>query len=493
MPYVLGVHLGTTTTSAAVMGRNGGRWTTPVPFPLGTTRPEVPSLVRRLPDGGYLVGEAAAQRAEAPEWTCSHFVTSLGEDAPLLLGGEFVPAQRLVATVVEWVADQVTHRHGYPPEHIAVAHNCWWGPHRTHLVHRALAELGITDVTLLPETLAVAVDYVSKQTVADGGTIVVGNTGGSGSGVAVLRKHEQSSSADLSARGPGSGLEPLGPTVESETPAGAELDELVLERVRTEFADSFARLDPADPGHRAAASRLRAECTRAREELSHRELARFSVPLPDEPGEFELSRGGYERMARARLEWLPEMLVQTVQSVSLAPEDLEAVVLAGGPARTPLLRELVRQRLHERVPAPDASGPPVRVDGSPELVAARGAAFRAAEVLSAATDRAAAGAETSVLMRVRDPGEDNPVTENEYGVDSTEAVIENASADPTVPPPRPPVEVEPMSVEPTPTKKSFKILKLTLAALLIAFGLVMTFVQGFGGQSAGPGIVQQAK
>ncbi|WP_051070014.1 Hsp70 family protein [Actinopolyspora halophila] len=494
MPYVLGVHLGTSTTSAAVMGRNGGRWTQAAPFPLGATRPAVPSVVARSPDGGYLAGEAAAaKQAESHEWGCSGFVSALGEDAPLLLGGEFVHAHRLAATMIEWVADQVAHRHGHPAEHIAVTHSSAWGPHRTHLLHLALAELGLTDVTLMSEPLAVAVDYVTRQRVPNGGSIAVGNLGGSGSSAAVLRKDEPHES-DGTARGPGSGLEFLGTPVDSGEPAGSDLDDLVLERVRTDFGDSLGRLDPTEPRDRGAAIRLRAECSKAKEELSHRESSRVNVLLPASSGEVPLARAHYERLARPYLEWLPEMLVQAVQSASMSPEDLEAVVLAGGPARTPLLRNLVQQRLYETLPGLETIESPVRVDGSPELVAARGAACWAAEALSAATDRAVAGAETSVLMRVGDREDDSPsASPDEYDVDGLEAVIDDVSSDSTAEPPRPPVEVEPMHIEPPPQRKALKVVKLSLAALLIIFGLVMTIVQGFGEsqQTAPPGVMQQ--
>ena len=36
MPYVLGIHVGGTTTSAAVARREGGRWGAVMPLPLGT-------------------------------------------------------------------------------------------------------------------------------------------------------------------------------------------------------------------------------------------------------------------------------------------------------------------------------------------------------------------------------------------------------------------------------------------------------------------------
>ncbi|SDP93420.1 Hsp70 protein [Actinopolyspora xinjiangensis] len=494
MPYVLGVHLGATSTSAAVVVRDGGQWAPPAPFPLGSARAEVPTALGRLPDGTRLAGEAAASRAaESPEWVCTDFVTEVGTDTPLLLGGEFVPPHRLAASMVEWVADQVANRYGYPAEHIAVSHGACWGTHRTHRLHRALAELGLTDVTLLPEPLAVATDYVSRQPVSPGRSIAVGNVGGSGADATVLRRGE-SRWGEGSVRGPGAELELRGVTVSGSRPAGRELDDLVLEQLRAELGEPLAELDPFEARHRAAAAHLRAECTRVREELSTRESAAANVVLPSFSGEVPLARLRYEELARPHLELLPEKLAQAVQSASLVPDDLEAVVLAGGPTRTPLLRRLVRERLHERSPAAEGAGIAVRVDGSPELVAARGAAYCAVDVLSAATDRAAARAETSVLVRVDDSvAEAEHVQHYDYDPMNEQAVEAPVdAADRSARPPRPPVEVEPMHIEPPPKRKAVKIVKLSLAAILIIFGLVMTFVQGFGGQQPEqPGVLRQ--
>ncbi|GAB3557259.1 molecular chaperone DnaK (HSP70) [Actinopolyspora lacussalsi] len=490
MPYVLGVHLGATSTSAAVVARDGGQWAPAAPFPLGHSRAVVPTALGRLPDGSRLAGEAAASRAaESPEWVSTDFVAELGEDTPLPLGGELVAAHRLAAGMVEWVADQVASRHGGPAEHIAVSHSATWGTHRTHLLRRALAELGLTDVTLLPEPLAVATDYIARQPVSAGASIVVGNVGGSGADATVLRRRE-SHRQDEGVGEHGAELELRGVTVHGPRPAGRDLDDLIVGQLRDELGGALSELDPTDPRNRATVARIREECTRAREELSTRDTAGVSVVLPRFSREILLARVRYEQLARPHLELLPEKLSQAVQSASLSPGELEAVVLAGGPARTPLLHELVRQRLREQLPGRDAEAVPVRVDGFPELVAARGAACRAAEVLAAATDRAAARAETSVLLRVEDSIENEAV---EYGydpLDDREGDESEAVPDRSARPLRPPVEVEPMHIEPPPKRKVFKIVKLSLAAILIILGLVMTFVQGFGGQQpALPGLL----
>ncbi|GAA2817548.1 Hsp70 family protein [Saccharopolyspora taberi] len=455
MPYVLGIHLGATATSAAIARREGSRWTTGVPVPLGGT-PTVPTVLCRAQDGSFLAGEHAQRQALTHhQWVARGFIDRVGDDAPLLIGSEFVAPQFLVATMVEWVADAVAHRQGQPPDHIALAHSAAWGPHRVRLVHQALAQLGISDVTLLPEPVAVAMDFADKQRVDEDGSVVVGNIGGSGFDATVLRRRRP-------------GFEVVGPPLTSAHPSGQDLDDALFEHLRAELG-GLPGLDVSDPNVRAAVAHLRADCAQTREALSFHPGSTLRIHLPKVHTDFAVSRARYEKLARPHLERVPELVLQAVQSANLTPAELDAVVLAGGAARTPLLKQVVQERL-ELQPL---------VDAAPELVAASGAAVAAVSAVSAGTDQSESVAETSVLMRIEadDPDVIDPFEE------------EPAAA------PRPAVEVEPMHIEPPDERRerTIKIVKLAVAALLIIGGLVLTFVQGpiKNGPLSGFGVGQQ--
>lgn len=447
MPYVLGIHVGATATSAAIARRQGGRWGAATPVPLSSTGHTVPTVLCRVQDGSFVAGEPASrQELTHHEWVVRGFTRQVGDDAPLLVGSEFVTAQALVAAVVEWVADNVAQQLGHPAEHITVAHSAAWGPFRGHLVRQALAGLGLRDLTLVPEPLAVALDYASKQQVAEQDAVAVANVGGTGFDATVLRR-----------RAPG--FDVLGSSLDSGHPSGQDLDDEVFAHLRAEFGSQLDAMDPADPEHRAALAGLRADCVRAKEALSHHQGTTVRVDLPNLRTDFAISRSRYEQLVRTHLERVPELLLQAVQSAAVSPEDLSALVLAGGTMRTPLAKRLVADRL-ERTP---------QVDAAPELVAARGAAVSAVGVLSSVSDQAASVAETSVLMRVEGPGSG--------GLDVIDGEPEREA------PVRPPVQVEPMYLEPPDEDRQrlFKILKLSAAALLIIGGLVLTLVQGVGG------------
>jgi molecular chaperone DnaK len=440
MPYVLGIHLGGTATSAAIARRDSRRWGLPAPFPLGSVSPTVPTVLCKVQDGSYVAGEPAQQQELTHhEWVVRGFGRWLGDDAPMLVGTEFVSAQRLVAIMIEWVADFVTHREGGPPEHIAVAHSTVWGPYRTHVVYQALAQLGLTDVTLLPEPIAVGLDYASRQQVEEGATLVIGNIGASSFSATVLRRR-------------GRAFDVASPPLDTDHPGGQDLDDEIFRHLCTELGEQIERLDHTDVRHRATVAQLRAECVRVKEALSHQPEVPIRVELPDLRTQVPLSRAQYEKLARTHLERVPDLLLQAVQSASIDTDQLDAVVLSGGTARTPLLKQLVAQRLQR----------PALVDGAPELVAARGAATAAVEVLSADTDKPAFVEETSLLRRLDDSGLSGDPD------DGPEPV-----------PPRPPVEVEPMVLEEVDDRRRnmIRILKLCIAVILVVGGVGLTVWQ----------------
>jgi molecular chaperone DnaK len=459
MPYVLGIHLGGTATSAAIARRDGAQWGTAAPFPLGSGIPTVPSVLCKVQDGSFVAGEPA-QRQELThhEWVVRGFGHRLGDDAPLLVGSEFIPPQRLVATMIEWVADVVAHRQGHPPEHIAVAHSATWGPYRTHLVHQALMQLGLTDVSLVPEPVAVGLDYASRQRVEDGNAIAVGNMGGSGFDATVLRRRSPA-------------FDVLSPSLDTDHPGGQDLDDAVFLHLRSELGEQLDGLDLTDVRNRAMIAQLRMECTKAREALSHQPETAVRVELSQVRTEVPLSRAHYEKLALTHLERVPELLLQAVQSANLTVDQLDAVVLAGGAARTPLVKQLVAQRLQQ----------PAQVDVAPELVAARGAAVSAVGMVSADTDKSAPAEETSVLMRIEGSSEVDSLDDKDW---------ESAT-------PRPPVEVEPMYLEPVDESKrrTWRIVKLCVAAVLVLGGLTLTIMQALdeGNAQAPPGVLHQQR
>jgi molecular chaperone DnaK len=341
MPYVLGIDVGTSRTAAAVSRQSGSTWGDAEAVQLGERTASAPTVVYFAADGTVIVGDAAQRHAGSdPANAARDFARRIGDEVPLMVGGEACSAEALTAVLVTWVANEVAAAEGMRPEHIVLAHPPNWGNYRRRLLHRALRQTNLDNVTLLPSPVAVGESHAAVYDVPNGGSLGVYDLGAGGLSSAVVR------------RSPVGTFELLNSAESVEPNGGNSFDDVVFEHVMA----GLGTLDPASPDAWTTLARLRQECTAAKEFLSvSTEVAVREVPL---------TRVEFEDMIRTAVQAGIEELLRTIRS---APADLDTVVLVGGSARIPLVGDLVKTEVRKRiVVAPE-----------PELACARGAATAA--------------------------------------------------------------------------------------------------------------------
>ncbi|MPY95654.1 MAG: Hsp70 family protein [Acidimicrobiia bacterium] len=111
------------------------------------------------------------------------------------------------------------------------------------------------DTLILPEPVAAATYYAASRPLEREDVLVVYDLGGGTFDVAVVRELE----GGFELAGPPEGIERLG---------GIDIDAAVLAHVDEVMGGVLADLDLSDPGTLADASRLRRDCTLAKEALS---------------------------------------------------------------------------------------------------------------------------------------------------------------------------------------------------------------------------------
>ena len=358
MGYQLGIDLGTTYTAAAVCRSSGRGWAEPEVISLGSRSATVASVLFLAADGAVLVGEAAERRALTdPDRVVREFKRRIGDPTPIVVAGRNWAPEELSARLVRWVLDRVAEREGGPADRIAVTHPASWGSHKKDLLTRALAAQGLS-VTFLAEPQAAALHYASTERVVAGSTIAVYDLGGGTFDAAVVRKGDAGSAgsgpAGFGLLGRPQGLERLG---------GVDFDEVVFEHVRAGLPEAFDNLDDTDPAVLSAVSRIRRDCTEAKEALSSDTEVSIPVLLPNSRGSVRLHRSEFEQLIRPQVEQTVDALRQAVTSAGLAPEKLTAVLLVGGSSRIPLVGQLVSEML----------GRPVTVDVDPKNAISMGA------------------------------------------------------------------------------------------------------------------------
>jgi hypothetical protein len=155
LPYVLGIDIASTRTSAATSVKRGDGWSAPEPLWLGSRGPSAASAVFLDDDGYLLTGDAAAEAGQVePVRLLTGFHDRVGDEVPLAVGDERFSAESLSAVLVDAATDLATEQFGGKPHHIVLTHPGGWGDYRRDLLRRALAEAGYPRAALVPSPIA---------------------------------------------------------------------------------------------------------------------------------------------------------------------------------------------------------------------------------------------------------------------------------------------------------------------------------------------------
>ncbi|MBY4016257.1 Hsp70 family protein, partial [Rhodococcus fascians] len=264
---------------------------------------------------------------------------------------------------------------------VVVTHPTRWTAYTVEVLGDALDRAGLTDVTLVPESVATMRWLeVTRGTQSDG-LAVVYDLGATALDVTLMRT--------------GSDAGVVGTGVHSQEFGGAQFDHEIMQYVLDTVSGSQSfEFDPFDPDTVGALVELRARCGEAKEQLSYDTSTSLTVDLPGLHTEVRLVRSEIEDLVRASLLASIGVVRDAVAAAGLEVTDIDQVVLTGGSSAIPLVAELVSTEL--RVPV--VAGP------RPELTVAIGAAILGSDIADAtAADDAAALAAVPAATAVAAP------------------------------------------------------------------------------------------
>ncbi|PZG20879.1 hypothetical protein C1I95_08575 [Micromonospora craterilacus] len=405
MPYVLGMHIGNTSTVAAVARRQDGSWGRPEPVALRPGPAPLSSTLLRSSDGTFTLGDVGDANR-----TARGILGRVGDDVPLLLGGDRYAPQTLIALLAAHVVESVRELEGAAAEAIVLSHPAGWGRHRRDLLQHALWERGLGEVALLPRTVTVAENHAARG--FPGGLAAVYALGGDTFEAALVRRNSRGRYETV---GVPQGLSCLG---------GTAFDEALAGHVRTVLARELAA---AGPGAEATLRGLPAECARAKRDLTVGAQTDVQLVLPTGPVRVPVSRLQFEELIRPAVRATVELLLRAVQAAGLTPARLDGVLLTGGSSRIPLVAELLA-----------AAGLPVETAPDPQATAATGAAVAAAQIRTPAPPPAGPPAPAAGIARTAGGMTGRPADDQPPGDE---------------PPPRPPIQFTPLDL-PKPPRRS---------------------------------------
>ncbi|MFK3981824.1 Hsp70 family protein [Micromonospora sp. NPDC050397] len=360
MAYVLGIDIGGTRATAAVARLWDNTWSPAEVAWLTPHSPTVPPVLHLAANGALTVGDPIEAGGQVdPGHIARDFVARVGDPVPLLVGGESYAAPALTAALAGWMVEQVVTREGGPPDRIVLSHPAGWGGHRRGLLHAALWELGLGDVTLLSEAITSAESHVA--------------TGFTGRTLAVHSLTERGCTTSVVGRARAGGFTVLASAGEGDAYGGPELDldAALGDHVRAELGRQLGPRQLDDPRVRVALLGLPKECARARERLAVATDTDVRLHLPHGPIRVPVTRDRFTELVRPAVQLTVQTLVETVRASGLPAGQLDGVLLVGDWARTPLVAELVETHFPGLV----------TVGADPETSAAAGAAVAAGQIL----------------------------------------------------------------------------------------------------------------
>ncbi|PBC75971.1 Hsp70 protein [Streptomyces sp. TLI_235] len=330
--YPLGIDLGTTFTGAAMWWDGSART-----VKLGMNTDDMASAIYFQQGGGTLFGDAALARgAVDPRRLAHRFKPTLGQDAPVRVGGRGYPPHELTGRLLRHVLDAAAEQErGVRPGHVVLTHPAGWDGHRRDALREAAVFAGLGDVGLLPEPVAAGTYYVSQQQVVPVGTgsvIGVYDLGGGTFDASVVRKT-------------GTGVEIHGEPAGDDTVGGIWFDALLLRHVEAAAGIDEDRFDPDDPAVESARQRLYGDVVKAKELLSEVEEHVVQVRLPGLYRDVVVTRAEFEGLIRPRIVDTVRLFAETLERAGVRAAELDTVLLVGGSSRIPLVARVLREEL----------------------------------------------------------------------------------------------------------------------------------------------------
>jgi molecular chaperone DnaK (HSP70) len=357
---IVGIDLGTTNSEVAAFTDGQVRVLGP-----GDQR-ILPSCVGLSASGELLVGEPARnQQALYPERTVRSIKRQMGSQEMVQLGDRSLTPPEISALILSELVEWTRLSLGERPERAVITVPAYFSDAQRAATREAGALAGLEVVRILNEPTAASLAYGygdgSRHTALiydlGGGTFDVSVVTVEGEITEVLASH---------------GNNRLG---------GDDFDDLLAERLAQEFQKRNG-IDLRN-GHPAAKARLWWAAEEAKKKLSQEPFVRIrEESLVERNGqplhlEMEISRTEYEALIRPLVESTLDSVSKALQDAAKRPGDMDAVLLVGGSTRTPLVFNMLTERM----------GIEPRQDVHPDLCVALGAGVLASRLAGREVDR----------------------------------------------------------------------------------------------------------
>jgi molecular chaperone DnaK len=375
VPKAVGIDLGTTYSVVAYL--EGGR---PVIIPNAEGDRLTPSVVGFLRDGKRLVGQLARLQAIAnPDGTIFSIkrhmgrrayldLDSLGDDREIIrqvkrrmgsdywvrIGDKEYAPEEISALILQKVKADAEGYLGEKIDRAVISVPAYFNVSQRQATADAATIAGLEAMRIIDEPTAAALAY--GLDIEGIHTILVWDLGGGTFDVSILEL--------------GDGLFEVKAVNGNTWLGGDDYDQRIVEHLADEFKRQYG-IDLRQ--NRVALQRLKEVAEKAKIALTDAERTRIRIPFIDagegSPSHWEttLSRAKFEELTQDLRQKMVGPTRQALADAGLEPQDIDRVILVGGSARMPAVRELVRELV----------GKEPYKDVHPDEVVAMGAAIQA--------------------------------------------------------------------------------------------------------------------
>jgi molecular chaperone DnaK len=348
---IIGIDLGTTNSEVAIVV--DGK---PFVIPDDGGDPILPSIVGLSDDGKLLVGKTARnQWVLAPDRTIKSIKRKMGEDIKVSLGDQKYSPQEISAMILRTLKDRAEKHLGLPVKKAVITVPAYFNDSQRQATREAGALAGLDVVRILNEPTAAALVYNPEQKERE--RFLVYDLGGGTFDVSIVQLEEGVFEVLAS-----HGDTKLG---------GDDFDELLLNHVANEFQEMYSIDLRADKVSRA---RLLKTVEDAKKTLSDHPYVKIEEEfIAEKDGvplhlSTEIERHDYELLIQPLIDRTMDCVQKSLDDARLTASQIQRIVLVGGSTRTPIISQLLEQRL----------GQSPHREINPDLCVAMGAAVQGA-------------------------------------------------------------------------------------------------------------------
>jgi len=358
MSKIIGIDLGTSNSAAAYVEAGRPKM---IPSAEGTTLvggKAFPSYVAFTKDGELLVGEPARRQAVAnPEGTFTAFKRKMGTDFKYKVFGKEYTPQQLSAFILQKIKKDAELYLGDKIEKAVITVPAYFDDSQRQATKDAGAIAGLEVIRIINEPTAACLAYGLDKVSEKDQQVLVFDFGGGTLDVTIMNF--------------GGGVFEVRATSGDTQLGGTDMDNILVDYIVSEFKKS-ENIDLKKD--KMAMQRIREAAEKAKIELSSVLETEINLPFITATSEgpkhllMKITRAKLENLVKPVIERCRGPLEQALADAKLTPQEIEKIILVGGPTRMPAVQKFLE----------DYFGPKIERGIDPMECVAMGAAIQAA-------------------------------------------------------------------------------------------------------------------